>query len=204
MLLILSAGVAAAPLVGSQQFATLLVSFCLLDCCTIHFAGLPVMTCLLTLQADVLHIRAIAVLLGCMHDGTHCLILVQCMVVSQGYVVLAGSCVRSFPQIVRMSKNKRCSLTVPMSLPGMHAKGPLQLLICEQCQLFAGQCCMVFAAHHAPPAELSFQLDSASSVFLRCMTSIQYRVLKLLLVMLLAIHRVKPTHALLRCTQLGA
>lgn len=110
MLLLISAGVAAAPLVGSQQFATLLVSFCVLDCCTTQFAGLPVMSCLLTLQADALQIHAIALLPSCMHDSTHCLILVQCMVVPQGYAVLAGSCVRSFPQIMRMSKNKRCSL----------------------------------------------------------------------------------------------
>ncbi len=52
VLLLVSAGVAAAPLVGSQQFATLLVSFCLLDGCRTQFAGLLVMSCLLTLQAD--------------------------------------------------------------------------------------------------------------------------------------------------------
>ena len=52
--LLIFAGVAAAPLVGSQQFATLLVSFCLHDCCTTQLAGLLVMSCLLTLQADAL------------------------------------------------------------------------------------------------------------------------------------------------------
>ncbi len=145
MLLLISAGVAAAPLVGSQQFATLLVSFCLLDCCTTQFAGLPVMSCLLTLQAEI---HAIALLLSCMQSSTHCLILAQCIIVPQGYVILAGSCVRSFPQVVRMSKNKRCSLTSPMGLPCLACMHMVLFCFPLPVSAFAGQCCMVFAPNH--------------------------------------------------------
>ena len=159
MLLLISAGVAAAPLVGSQQFATLLVSFCLLDCCTTQFAGLPVMSCLLTLQAEI---HAIALLLSCMHDSTHCWILVQpyinCMVVPQGYVILAGSCVRSFPQVVRMSKNKRCSLTSPMDLPCLACMHMVLFYFPLPVSTFAALCCMVVAPNHLPSADVFFQL----------------------------------------------
>ena len=37
----------------------------------------------------------------------------------QGYGVLAGSCVRSVPQIMRMSKNKRCAAQIADSAQGV-------------------------------------------------------------------------------------
>ena len=105
-------GPAGASLVGSQQLATLLVSCRLLDSATLQAVypqpsatfG-PVLQRLMNTASTSIH-KIVALLQERFLNISD----LFCMPVVQGYGVLAGSCVRSVPQIMRMNKNSRCSI----------------------------------------------------------------------------------------------
>ena len=71
----------------------------------------------ITISLQLLYVQSLCVACNVCHNMTNlsCSLPVRvrsCTVILyglQGYGVLAGSCVRSVPQILRMNKNKRCS-----------------------------------------------------------------------------------------------